>query len=54
MKIILHRVFLLLCTANVEMTKLTTRALSSIRGFFGPDSDECERAGGMRKSERMN
>jgi uncharacterized protein YPO0396 len=38
--------------ANAELTKLTTRARSGIRGFFGPDSDEYEQAGGTRSSER--
>jgi hypothetical protein len=37
---------------NATLTELTTRALSGIRGFFGPDSDEYEQAGGTRKSER--
>ena len=36
----------------MTLTALTTRALSGIRGFFGPDSDEYEQAGGTRKSER--
>ena len=33
-------------------SQLTTRARSGIRGFFGPDSDEYEQAGGTRTSER--
>jgi hypothetical protein len=37
---------------NATLTGLTTRALSGIRGFFGPDSNEYEQAGGTRKSER--
>lgn len=37
---------------NATLTELTTRALSGIRGFFGPDSDEYEQAGGTRTSER--
>ncbi|CAG0970667.1 hypothetical protein ANRL3_01479 [Anaerolineae bacterium] len=37
---------------NATLTELTTRALSGIRGFFGPDSNEYEQAGGTRKSER--
>ena len=31
---------------------LNTRALSAIRGIFGPDSSEYEQAGGTRASER--
>lgn len=31
---------------------LNTRALSAIRGIFGPDSTEYEQAGGTRTSER--
>ena len=38
--------------ANATLTHMTTRALSGIRGFFGPDSDEYELAGGTRTSER--
>ncbi len=34
------------------LTGLTTRALSGVRGYFGPDSDEYEQAGGTRTSER--
>lgn len=37
---------------NDELGELTTRALSGIRGFFGPDSSQYERAGGTRTSER--
>ena len=37
---------------TAALTDLTTRALSGIRGFFGPDSDEYEQAGGTRTSER--
>jgi hypothetical protein len=37
---------------NETLTDLTTRALSGIRGYFGPDSDEYEQAGGTRTSER--
>jgi hypothetical protein len=37
---------------NAALTELTTRALSGIRGFFGPDSDEYELSGGTRTSER--
>jgi len=38
--------------ANAKLKHMTTRALSGIRGFFGPDSDEYELAGGTRTSER--
>ena len=38
--------------ANTTLTNMTTRALSGIRGFFGPDSDEYELAAGTRTSER--
>jgi hypothetical protein len=38
--------------ANATLSQLTTRARSGIRGFFGPDSDEYEQAGGTRTSER--
>ncbi len=38
--------------ANRDLQQLTTRALSGIRGYFGPDSDEYEQAGGTRTSER--
>ena len=38
--------------ANATLKNMTTRALSGIRGFFGPDSDEYELAGGTRTSER--
>lgn len=37
---------------NKALQQLTTRALSGVRGFFGPDSDEYEQAGGTRTSER--
>jgi hypothetical protein len=37
---------------NATLTELTTRALSGIRGYFGPDSDEYEQASGTRTSER--
>lgn len=37
---------------NAALTELTTRALSGIRGFFGPDSSQYEQAGGTRSSER--
>jgi hypothetical protein len=37
---------------NDELDELTTRALSGIRGFFGPDSSQYEHAGGTRTSER--
>ncbi|MBI5568014.1 MAG: hypothetical protein HY870_24160 [Chloroflexi bacterium] len=38
--------------SNATLIGLTTRAISGIRGFFGPDSDEYEQAGGTRTSER--
>jgi hypothetical protein len=38
--------------AAAKRRELTTRALSGIRGYFGPDSDEYEQAGGTRTSER--
>ena len=38
--------------ANRTLKKMTTQARSGIRGFFGPDSDEYEQAGGTRTSER--
>lgn len=34
------------------LSQLNTRALSAIRGIFGPDSTEYEQAGGTRSSER--
>ena len=34
------------------LAQLNTRALSAIRGIFGPDSSEYEQAGGTRSSER--
>ena len=37
---------------NATLTELTTRSLSGIRGYFGPDSNEYEQAGGTRTSER--
>ena len=37
---------------NATLTELPTRALSGIRGFFGPDSSQYEQAGGTRRSER--
>ena len=39
---------------NAALTELTTRAMSGIRGFFGPDSDQYEQAGGTRSSERKS
>ena len=41
--------------ANATLSQLATRACSGIRGFFGSDSDEYERAGPVpaaRTSER--
>jgi len=37
---------------NTTLTEMTTRALSGIRGYFGPNSDEYEQTGGTRTSER--
>lgn len=34
------------------LSALNTRALSAIRGIFGPDSSDYEQAGGTRSSER--
>jgi len=34
------------------LSVLNTRALSAIRGIFGPDSSEYDQAGGVRTSER--
>ncbi|MBI5388238.1 MAG: hypothetical protein HZA90_26535 [Verrucomicrobia bacterium] len=39
-------------TLRDEVSGLTTRARSGIRGFFGPDSTQYEQAGGTRTSER--
>jgi hypothetical protein len=39
---------------NATLTEMTTRAMSGIRGFFGPDSDQYEQAGGTRSSERKS
>ena len=35
-----------------ELGVLNTRALSAIRGIFGPDSAQYDQAGGVRTSER--
>ncbi len=35
-----------------EVMGVTTRALSGIRAFYGPDSSQYEEAGGTRTSER--
>jgi ABC-type transporter Mla subunit MlaD len=35
-----------------DLSDLNTRALSAIRGIFGPDSAEYDQAGGVRTSER--
>jgi hypothetical protein len=35
-----------------DLSDLNTRALSAIRGLFGPDSAEYDQAGGVRTSER--
>ena len=36
----------------VKLNGYNTRALSAIRGIFGPDSSEYDQAGGTRSSER--
>ena len=38
--------------AAKALNALNTRALSAIRGIFGPDSAEYDQAGGTRTSER--
>ena len=38
--------------AALALSGLNTRALSAIRGIFGPDSSEYDQAGGTRTSER--
>lgn len=38
--------------AAVLLNGYNTRALSAIRGIFGPDSSEYDQAGGTRSSER--
>ena len=38
--------------AAITLNGLNTRALSAVRGIFGPDSTEYEQAGGTRTSER--
>lgn len=38
--------------AALALSGLNTRALSAIRGIFGPDSTEYDQAGGTRTSER--
>ena len=38
--------------AAKELSGLNTRALSAIRGIFGPDSAEYDQAGGVRTSAR--
>ena len=38
--------------AAVDLSDLNTRALSAIRGIFGPDSSQYDQAGGVRTSER--
>jgi hypothetical protein len=38
--------------AAALLTNYNTRALSMIRGMFGPDSPEYDQAGGVRTSER--
>lgn len=39
-------------TKTLELTTITSRALSGIRAVFGPDSSQYEEAGGTRSSER--
>jgi hypothetical protein len=36
----------------LQMKELVTRARSTIRGFFGPNSSQYDEAGGTRQSER--
>ena len=38
--------------AAAGLSDLNTRALSAIRGIFGPDSAQYDQAGGVRTSER--
>ena len=38
--------------AALKLNGYNTRALSAIRGIFGPDSAEYDQAGGTRSSER--
>jgi hypothetical protein len=38
--------------AALELSGYNTRALSAIRGIYGPDSSEYDQAGGTRTSER--
>jgi len=38
--------------AAIALSGYNTRALSAIRGIFGPDSTEYDQAGGTRTSER--
>ena len=38
--------------AALTLSAYNTRALSAIRGIFGPDSTEYDQAGGTRSSER--
>ena len=38
--------------ANATLSQLATRACSGIRGFFGSDSDEYERAGACGAYQR--
>jgi hypothetical protein len=40
--------------AAVLLSSYNTRALSAIRGIFGPDSAEYDQAGGVRTSERKS
>ena len=38
--------------AAITLSAYNTRALSAIRGIFGPDSTDYDQAGGTRTSER--
>jgi len=40
--------------AAITLSGYNTRALSAIRGIFGPDSSEYDQAGGTRTSERKS
>ncbi len=37
-----------------KLQEMHTRALSGIRGYFGPDSPQYDQAGGVRRSERKS
>jgi hypothetical protein len=40
--------------AEPDLVGHNSRALSAIRGVFGPDSAECDQAGGTHTSERKS